>query len=264
MPKAQISTDVAVLDKAAVSPPVLLVALGPQKSGKSTLLRAILYRSRAAGRAPLICDGDRHAAYLTAKFARQGPGDTIHGVSRPAIADDTTVIEWLDNTISDMDRDQRSVALDMGGGDLVLPTYARDRELVDMAKGAGIRLVALHMILPSPDDLTVLEQMEEGGLFAPDATILALNAGPVSDTRPPDVVFRHVRTARPYRQALERGAREILVPTLTCIGDIDQRGLTFSEAAANPSPLGLTKGQMTRTFLRKLDEQLNSVGDLLP
>lgn len=248
----------------ALAPPIFLVGLGPQNSGKSTLLRAIIYRAREQGRDPLICDGDRNDAYLTGMFSLPSDDGAMQGVSRPRYGDDATVIEWLDNEVSAMDQTRRSICLDMGGGDLVLPTYARDRELVPMLIGAGIRPVALHMVLPNPSDLTVLEQMEGGDLFAPADTVLALNAGPLADTRPADVIFRHVRQTEVYRRALSRGAREILMPTLTCMSEIDAKGLTFAQAASRPSPLGLSKGQMAVTFQRKLYAELDKVSEALP
>lgn len=244
--------------------PTLLVALGPQNSGKSTLLRAVIYRTREMGRFPTILDGDRNDAYLTSMFGTPGDDGSIAGVSRPTYGDDTSVIEWLDEKITEIDETRSSAVLDMGGGDLVFPAYARDREILAMLGGAGVRATALQMILPNPADLTVLEQMEAGGLFAPDNTILCLNAGPNADPRAtPDVIFRRVRETGVYRRALARGACEIVMPTLGCMAELDQKGLTFSEAAAMPSPLGLTKGTMARVFWRKLCGEMDKVSEAL-
>ena len=43
---------------------------------------------------------------------------------------------WLDAELSEMEGDGRSRVLDMGGGDLVFPDYAREREVVTMLADA--------------------------------------------------------------------------------------------------------------------------------
>ena len=106
--------------------------------------------------------------------------------------------------------------------------------------------------------------MEAESLFAPTATILALNAGPVGDTRPADVVFRRVRESGIYRAALARGAREIVVPTLGCMDLVDDTGLSFDQAMARTSPLGLAHRQMVATFRRRLHAELDKVAPWLP
>jgi hypothetical protein len=165
-----------------------------------------------------------------------------------------------------MEADGRSRVLDMGGGDLVFPDYAREREVVAMLADAraAIEPVAVHMILPTVSDLAVLERMEADSLFTPAATILALNAGPVGDTRPADIVFRRVRETAAYRAALARGAREIVVPTLGCMDLVDDTGLSFDQAMARTSPLGLAHRQMVATFRRRLHAELDKVAPWLP
>ncbi|MBV8912689.1 MAG: hypothetical protein JOZ05_06585, partial [Acetobacteraceae bacterium] len=213
-----------------------------------------------------ILDGDRNDAYLASLFTEPGESTTRSRVRRPDYADDTTVKAWLDAELSEMEGDGHSRVLDMGGGDLVFPDYAREREVVAMLADAraAIEPVALHLILPNASDLAVLERMETGGLFAPAATVLALNAGPVGDTRPPEIVFRRVRETEVYRAALARGAREIVVPTLGCMTLVDDANLSFEQAMARSSPLGLAHRQMVATFRRRLYVELDKVGSWLP
>lgn len=245
----------------------LVVLLGPQNSGKSLLGRAMIERAREQGRDPFILDGDRNDAYLTKRFGHTGENeDEILGVRRPTYADDATVTAWLDSEVSEMEGDGRSRVLDMGGGDRVMPNYARERELVTMLGEArnAIVPVAVHMILPGVSDLTVLEEMEAGGLFAPIATILALNAAPAGDTRPADVVFRRVREHPVYRATVGRGAREIVVPVLGCMSLLDEQGLSFEAAASRESPLGLAHRQQISTWRRRLHAELDRIAELLP
>ena len=266
MPKTATAENVVALEPRP-DPAKLLVLLGPQNSGKSLLGRALVERAREQGRDPLILDGDRNDAYLTALFGKPGAhADEVIGVRRPAYADDATVKAWLDAEMSEMEGDGRSRVLDMGGGDLVFPDYAREREIVAMLADAraAIDPVAVHLILPTVSDLAVLERMEADGLFAPAATILALNAGPVGDTRPAEVVFRRVRETAIYRAAIARGAREIVVPTLGCMNLVDDAGLSFEDAMARSSPLGLAHRQMVATFRRRLYAELDKVASWLP
>jgi hypothetical protein len=263
MPKTMTADNVIALKKG--DPAKLVVLLGPQNSGKSLLGRAIIERAREQGRHPLILDGDRNDAYLASLFTEAdaaGPSD----VRRPDYADDPTVKAWLDAEVSEMEGDGRSRVLDMGGGDLVFPDYAREREVVAMLADAraAIEPVAVHLILPNVSDLAVLERMEADALFAPSPTILALNAGPVGDTRPAEVVFRRVRETALYRAAIARGAREIVVPTLGCMHLVDDAGLSFEQAMARTSPLGLAHRQMVATFRRRLYSELDKVAPWLP
>ena len=264
MPRTTVAENVITLEPKS-DPAKLLVLLGPQNSGKSLLGRAVIERAREEGRDPLILDGDRNDAYLASMFT-EAEGAGPNRVHRPGYADDATVKAWLDAELSEMEGDGRSRVLDMGGGDLVFPDYAREREIVAMladARGA-IEPVAVHMILPTVSDLAVLERMEAENLFTPIATILALNAGPVGDTRPADVVFRRVRETGAYRAALARGAREIVVPTLGCMDLVDDTGLSFEQAMARTSPLGLAHRQMVATFRRRLHAELDKVAPWLP
>lgn len=266
MTKAATAENVVALEP-RLDPAKLLVLLGPQNSGKSLLGRAIVERAREQGRDPLVLDGDRNDAYLAALFGNPGAraGEVI-GVRRPPYADDATVKAWLDAEVSEMEGDNRSRVLDMGGGDLVFPDYAREREIVAMLADAraAIDPVAVHLILPIPSDLAVLERMEADGVFVPSATILALNAGPIGDTRAAEIVFRRVRETAIYRAAVARGAREIVVPTLGCMNLVDDAGLSFEGAMARSSPLGLAHRQMVATFRRRLYAELDKVAPWLP
>lgn len=264
MPRTMTAENVVALEPKPDSAK-LLVLLGPQNSGKSLFGRAIIERAREAGHDPLILDGDRNDAYLASLFTETDAARPVR-VRRPDYADDTTVKAWLDAELSEMEGDGRSRVLDMGGGDLVFPDYAREREVVAMLAEARavIEPVAVHMILPTTSDLAVLERMEADSLFAPTATILALNAGPVGDTRLADVVFRRVRESDIYRAAVARGAREIVVPTLGCMELVDDTGLSFDQAMARTSPLGLAHRQMVATFRRRLHAELDKVAPWLP
>ena len=266
MPKAATIENVFALEPKPASAK-LLVLLGPQNSGKSLLGRAIVERAREQGRDPLILDGDRNDAYLASLFTEtDAAGTAARRVRRPDYADDATVKAWLDAEVSEMEGDGRSRVLDMGGGDLVFPDYAREREIVAMLSDAraAIDPVAVHLILPTVSDLAVLERMEGEGLFTPAATILALNAGPVGDTRLAEVVFRRARESAIYRAAVARGALEIVVPTLGCMNLVDDAGLSFEQAMARSSPLGLAHRQMVATFRRRLYAQLEQVAPWLP
>ena len=248
-------------------PAKLLFLFGPQNSGKSLFGRCLVERAREQGRDPLILDGDRNDAYLASFFTEAATAGTPAScVRRPEFADDATVKAWLDAEVSEMEGDGRSRIGDMGGGDLVFPEYAREREVVSMLGEARtpIQPVAAHLILPSVSDLAVLERMETAALFAPAATILALNAGPVGDTRPADVVFRRVREHSIYQAALARGAREVVVPTLGCMNLLDDSGLSLEAAVARSSPLGLAHRQMVAAFRRRLYASLETVAQWLP
>ncbi len=127
----------------------LLVLPGPQKSGKGFVGRAIIERARDQGRDPLILDGNRNDASLAGLFTEPDGSTSRSRVHRPDYADDATGKAWLDTELSEMEGDGRSRVLDMGGGDLVFPDYAREREV--SGDGANSQPSARWPATPLPE-----------------------------------------------------------------------------------------------------------------
>ena len=97
--------------------PKLVLALGRGKTGKSTFIRWAAEGALERGAEPVIADADRTNATLAAFF---------ENVTRPDSPEDEDVRLWL-NEFVDRQIDHRfSAFIDLGGGDLILKTWARD------------------------------------------------------------------------------------------------------------------------------------------
>jgi hypothetical protein len=241
--------------------PCYLVAFGRGNSGKSTGLRYLGERALAAGRRVLICDCDRNNQTLTAFFG--------NAVERPDYPDDDSVIAFLNRCADSIASSSLSVVLDMGGGDLVFPRYARSLQLANLLEENGVRPVAMHFVGPALDDLTTLQEIEQSGAFCPDATVIVLNAGLIRDTRTPDAAFKAVRDHETVKAAEARGALVVTMPRLACMHEIDQRRLTFADAQKGrvkpgQEPLGLTMRQMVTIWRRGMESAFTPAEEWLP
>jgi hypothetical protein len=241
--------------------PVVVVAQGRGGSGKSTGLRYYGERAIAAGRGVLICDCDRNNQTLTAFF-----GDAVE---RPQYPDDDSAMAFLNHCMDTAAGESQSIVLDMGGGDLVFPRYARSLQLVSLLEDNGVRPVAMHFVGPALDDLAVLQDLEVSGAFCPAATVIVFNEGLVRDTRLPEVAFKAAREHEAVKAAEARGAKVVRMPKLACMHEIDQRRLLFAEAEkgkvkAGQSPLGLTVRQMIAMWRRGMEAAFAPVSEWLP
>jgi hypothetical protein len=247
---------------AAVSrTPSYVVAFGRGNSGKSTGLRYLGERALSAGRRVLICDCDRNNQTLTAFF-----GDAVE---RPDYPDDDSAIAFLNQCADTIASSSLSVVLDMGGGDLVFPRYARSLQLANLLEDNGIRPVAMHFVGPALDDLATLQEIERSGAFCPVATVIVLNAGLIRDTRLPEAAFKAIRDHDAVKAAEARGALVVTMPRLACMHEIDQRRLTFADAQQGKvkpgqEPLGLTVRQMVAIWRRGMESAFAPASGWLP
>jgi hypothetical protein len=244
--------NVEVASVSAAEKAKLIVTHGRGGTGKSTFVRILAERAQDAGRDVVMADADRTNATLAAFFK---------DVIRPEYPDDKTVTDWLDDLVNQQAEDRMTVILDMGGGDQVFKRFAASLELASLLDGADIMPVALHFIGPDVDDLAYLADIENSGAFCPRQTALVLNEGLIRDARPREAAFAEVRAHSVYQAALKRGAREIWLPRLGCMQDINTRRISFGAAERS---LGLTNRQRVAIWRREVEKALAPVAEWLP
>ena len=232
--------------------PKLCVTHGRGGTGKSTGVRILKERADEAGRPVAIADADRTNATLAAFY---------QDVVRPEYPDEKTVADWLDELVNSQAETRMSLLLDMGGGDQVFKRFAASLELASLLQREGIMPVALHFFGPDIDDLAYLHDIEQSGAFCPTQTVLVLNQGLIKDARPTDAAFAEVRDHSIYRSALKRGAKEIVLPRLACMQEVNSRRLTFAGAEKG---LGLTNRQRVVIWRRDVAKALAPISDWLP
>jgi hypothetical protein len=262
-PKAQTEGEMAkvvTMERPAVAAepeegPVLLVARGRGRVGKTLLLSTVTDRARDQGRDPLIGDWDLLNASLSARYPEairpkgENPEDMRHG---------------LDNLLNRMAEERRSVVLDLGGGDQALEAYARDLDLIEFCAEAGVRPVALYVLGPHEDDLRHVAAIEATGLFRPPRTIVAMNEHLAGSN--PARAFEPTRKSDAVKALKERGARLAFVPTLTSVRVVSEAGVSFYAAPGRDSPLSMVDRQRVKGWLRALEGEagFGPVLDWLP
>lgn len=242
------------------APPVLACGEGRGRVGKSTLLRWVIDRARNAGRLVTVADGDRNNATLTAYY---------RDACRPVSAEQEDAKAWLTSLLNGMAEDQRSVVLDLGGGDRLLAEYGRDLALVEFCRDIGAEPLALVCLGPDLDDLAHAVAMEDAAGFAPERTVLVLNEGLVPVGRQPDRAFAPLVARPEFRALLDRGAQVVAMPRLPCMADVDARRLDFFAAAEGAKgvggvPLGPVQRSQTKAWIRRMEEAFAPVSSWLP
>jgi hypothetical protein len=87
------------------------------------------------------------------------------------------------------------------------------------------------VIGPEQADLDYLDQFAASGTFMPKATVVVLNAGLVLSGRSADAAFTPVMRSGAVKAAIDRGAKVVMMPSLGCMSEVTDRGLTFADAA---------------------------------
>lgn len=249
-----------VADLPLADSPKLLLALGRGKTGKSTWIRWAAERSLGRGNTPVIADADRTNASLSVYF---------ENVIRPPSPEDDDVRLWL-NGFANRQIDERfSAFLDLGGGDLVLKSWARDLELAPFLAEYGITPIALHFLGPDLDDLTYLRDIETVAKFQPKHVGVVLNEGVVPPGRVARTAFEPIINHEVFRDVLARGARVMRMPRLACAHEVENRGLSFANAEASKVKSGQSNvdpisRRLIGIWRREMEASFQEVSEWIP
>lgn len=236
--------------------PKLVVPFGRGRVGKSTWTRWATERAISAGRPVVIADGDRTNATLAAFF---------DGCLRPESDDDWTIKRWLIALTEAVAENGCSTVLDMGAGDMLFQSVAQEYGVAELMESVGVEPVAVHVLGPSLDDLSLLAALESQAIFCPQRTLLVLNEGSIQDGRPFERAYEAVRGHPVYRAALERGAREVVMRRLSCMAQLDEQRLLFGQAADRTlKNLGLLSKQSVVIWQRNMEAAHETVRAWLP
>jgi hypothetical protein len=211
-------------DGAAAQPVVLAVGLGRGGGGKSSGLAEIVWRARAAGRDPIVADGDTRSGTLGKLF----PGEA----TKPETEELPDGKAWLGGVLNRMVKERRSCALDLGGGDRLLQEYGRDLRLVEFCARRKIDAVALYWLGPEEEDLNHVLSIWRGGGFRPERAMLLLNEGVVREGKTVAGAFERTLAHPGYKEMVAEGAMTLLVRRLPCMDLVRKPGLGFYAAAA--------------------------------
>lgn len=203
--------------------PVLMIAVGRQRVGKTAFLNTTAQFVRAHGGNVVIWNADTlNKTHSLSLFHSD--------VLEPPSSDFEDVKAWLEERFIDMAERGYDAMLDIGGGETPLARLVDEVPIVATLEDEGVRVVLVHVIGPELADLDYLEGFIAENRFAPEATVLVLNKGLVLTGRSEGVAFAEVKKHRAFVLAISRGAIIATMPKLPCMSAVTDRGLTFEEA----------------------------------
>jgi hypothetical protein len=251
-------------DAGAERSPVLAIRFGRGRTGGTTFLDLLIQRARRAERAVGIADGDTHNATLARLYPPGEPGGAI----QPRGTDIGDVTEWVTEVTSQMAAEQKSMVLDMGGGDKVLEEHAKDLNLPEFCEAAGVQPLAIYSIGPTMEDFDHVMNIYERGFLRSDRSLLLLNESLVPAGKPAGGAFDFVFADSRYEQIAAR-TRSVIMPKLACMLAMRNDGLTFYQAAEGKRgksgrPMSLGHQFMVKTWINRMAENLSEVEDWLP
>ena len=211
--------------------PVLFIAIGRQRVGKTTVLNTMIQYLRRHGAHFKVWNGDRHnQTYNLSVFHSD--------VVEPPSTDFQEVRVWLEERIAEMAVGGYDVFLDIGGGETPLSRLIEELPIVQLLEQQGVRVVVAHVVGPERADLDYLAHFAGHQLLAPEATLIILNAGLVMSGRSANSAFTAIREHPVVQEAVLEGAKLAMLPLLSCMALVTDRGLSFADAAAGVATMG--------------------------
>lgn len=203
--------------------PVIWVALGRQRVGKTALLNSTVQFFREAGNPVRVWNADQqNRSHALSQFFRDAEHVPDGGIEDAKV--------WIEQRLEDLIANRYDAVLDVGGGATGFTKLVQEVPLLEAVAGSAVRLVGLFCTGPERADLDYLEQFAADEMFMPAASMIVLNAGLVLSGRSAMGAFVPVTQHPAVRLAMKRGAETAMFPHLACMAQVTDRGLTFREA----------------------------------
>lgn len=204
--------------------PLLWVASGRQRVGKTTLLNAAVQYFRALGSHIEVWNADQqNRTHSLSTFFDDAASPPPGGLTDSRL--------WIEHKLADQVGRRYHAVLDAGGGWTGFSSLVEDVPLLEALDERGVEPVGLFVIGPEQADLDYLDQFAASGTFMPKATVVVLNAGLVLSGRSADAAFAAVLNSAAVKAATGRGARIVMMPALGCMSEVTDRGLSFADAS---------------------------------
>jgi hypothetical protein len=217
---------------AASRQPVLIVAVGRQRVGKTTLLNVLIETYRGLGAQIEVWNGDLHNRTHTLSLFHK---DALQPPTGTSIEEQKG---WIEERVREQAVHRRDAVLDVGGGLTALNTLIEEIRLVEMLERRGVRVVLMYVLGNERADLDYLERFAENSMFMPKATLLVFNAGLLTNGRSAHTAFNALMSHEIVLKAIETGAEVLQMPSLSCMAAVTDRGLSFADFAAGKQANG--------------------------
>ncbi len=210
---------------AETATPRMIVAVGRQRVGKTTLLNVITEIYRGLGADLDVWNADLHNRSHTLSLFHPDALEPNAGVG---LQDQR---KWIEDRVRDQVQNRRDAVLDVGGGLTALNALIEEVKLVRSLERRGVRPVLLYVLGSDRADLDYLERFTQDQSFLPAATVIVLNSGLVTTGRSAHLAFEPLFDHPVVLEALMRGAKAIQMPALGCLSEVIDRGLSFRDFA---------------------------------
>jgi hypothetical protein len=238
--------------------PILWIAMGRQRVGKTALLNTAIQYFRAGGNPVRVWNADQQNRSHTLSVFFPDADEVPNGGVEDGKA-------WIESRIEDLIKHRYDAVLDVGGGATGFARLIQEVPLLEAIEGSAVRVVGLFLVGPEKADLDYLEQFAEVDMFMPAASVIVLNAGLVLSGRSAEGAFKPIVTHPVIASAVSKGARLGRMPALSCMSQVTDRGLTFEDAMngkakAGEEPLSLfDRARVNRWWSRDVPQFFDSL-----
>ena len=244
--------------------PTVAFRFGRGRTGGSTWLDTSVQLALAASRTVLVGDADRRNPTLSGLYP---PGSPVAALPPPVSDETADVKDFLTGAVGHAIMEQRSLVVDISGGDRALQEYGRDLAMVDLCEAHGIRPLGFFSCGPEMDDFDHILSIWRAGYFRPKHSLLILNEALVSQGRTTVGAFNPILDRPEFAELGNGGMMPFFLPRLPCMVEIRQGGFTLLDAATggvgtDGKPLDPVRQFMVRQFFSKTMAELERIGAL--
>ena len=244
--------------------PIIAYRFGRGRSGGSTWLDTVIQLSLAAGRTPLVGDGDRRNPTLSALYP---PGGVISVLPPPASDEIPDTKDFLTACLAEAISRRQSLLVDLGGGDRAMQEYGRDLGLVELCEAYGFEPVGFFSCGPEADDFDHIVAIWQAGFFRPRRSILVFNEHLVPQGRTSVGAFDRLVARPEMKDLVAAGMMPMFMPRLPCMVEVRRAGFSLLDAATggigpDDKPFDPVRQFMVRQYLTRVLAELGRIGAL--
>lgn len=225
--------------------PLLLVVVGRQRVGKTSVVNTIIQKVREAGGQLQVWNADNNnTSYNLGMF--------YDDVLSPSSSNSGDVRQWLEQRFSDQITRRFDAVLDVGGGETPFTKLIQEIPFIDELESDGIRVVVIHVVGPEQADVDYLQAFADNDVLQSKATLIFFNGGLVMGDSTVESAFLPIARHPSIKQAVLMGAKVVIFPRLACMSEVTNRALTFREATTDLAKGGhtsMSRFDRTRTRL---------------
>ena len=245
---------------AASRPPILWIALGRQRVGKTVLLNTAVQYFRGLGNPIRVWNADQQNRSHTLSAFFPDAEEIVGGGIEDSVA-------WMEARIEDQITNGYDAVLDVGGGVTGFAKLVQEVPLLEVVDNSRLTIVGTFCVGPERADLDYLEQFAQDERFLPPATVIVFNTGLILSGRSAKTAFAPIAESPALKRALRRGAQIAVLPALACMSQVTDRELTFVDALSgmgkgDAGPLSLFDcARVNRWWSRDVPQFFNSIPD---